>query len=129
MTVDLVAYSCLQWAKHSNVAGLELVGSMRGNTAQDDVVFKSILQDFERLVRPEPITNQNPWLVMRLRFGLGIEYTFEPFQADLRVCVSGFKARIMPTRGGLRGPIASMGCGWPYNHWKERPTVCRYTLY
>lgn len=34
----------------------------------------------------------------------------------------------MPSRGGIRGPVASMGCGWPANHWKERPTVCRYTL-
>jgi hypothetical protein len=30
----------------------------------------------------------------------------------------------MPARGGVRGPVASMGCGWLDDYWKERPTVC-----
>lgn len=36
-------------------------------------------------MRPKAVANQNTWLVMRPRFGLGIEYTFDPLQADLRV--------------------------------------------
>ena len=80
---NLVTISCLQWAKYSNVIGLELVGGVRGDTAQDDVVFKTVLQDFERLVRPETVTNQNPRFLMHPRFGLGIKHPFEPLQADL----------------------------------------------
>ena len=34
----------------------------------------------------------------------------------------------MPSRGRVRGPVASMCCGWPDDHWEERPTVCRYAL-
>jgi hypothetical protein len=58
---NLVAIGCLQWAKHSDVTGLELVGGMRGETTQDDIVFETILQDFEGLVRPEAVANQYPW--------------------------------------------------------------------
>ncbi len=31
-------------------------------------------------------------------------------------------------QGGERGPVASMGSGWPDNHWSQRPTVCTYAL-
>lgn len=79
------------------------------NTAQDDVILKAELQDFERLVCPEAVANQNAWLLMRPLFGLGIEHTFELLQADLGVGISRFRARIMPSRGGIRGPVASMG--------------------
>jgi len=34
----------------------------------------------------------------------------------------------MPSGGGIRGPVASMGRGWPGDHRKERPTICRNTL-
>ena len=51
---------------------------MRRNTAQDDVVFKAILQDFERLVAPEAVTDEYPWFLVSLHFGLGVKYTFDP---------------------------------------------------
>jgi len=35
--------------------------------------------------------------------------TLEPLQADLGVGVSSFGARLMPSRGGVRGPVGSMG--------------------
>jgi hypothetical protein len=34
----------------------------------------------------------------------------------------------VPSRGGERGLVASMGSGWPNNHWEQRPTVCTYAL-
>jgi hypothetical protein len=34
----------------------------------------------------------------------------------------------MPSRGMVRGPCASMGCGRPDDQWKERPTVRRDAL-
>jgi hypothetical protein len=74
------------------------MGRTRRNTAKDDVVFKTMLQDLERLVRPEAVTDQNSWFLLCPRFGLGIEHTFKPLQADLEVDVSRFKARVMPFR-------------------------------
>ena len=110
---NLVAIGCLQGGKNSDVTGLELVGE----TAQDDVVFKAILQDLERLVCPEAVTNQYPWFLVSLSFSLGIKHMLEPLQADLGVGISRFRARIVPSRGGECGLVASMGSGWPNNHW------------
>ena len=71
----------------------------------------------------EAIGNQNPWFVIGLFSGLWIEHTFDPLQAELGVSVSRFGERIMPTRGGICGPVASVGCGRPDDHGKKRPTV------
>jgi hypothetical protein len=57
----------------------------------------------------ETIANQNAWLLMRPRFSLGIEHTFKPLQANLRIGVSSFGARIMPFRGGVHGPVTFDG--------------------
>ena len=40
---DLLAIGRLQRAKYSNVARLKLVRRMRGQTAQDDAVCKTVL--------------------------------------------------------------------------------------
>jgi hypothetical protein len=104
------------------------MGGVRRDTAQDDVIFKTILQDLKGLMRPEAVANQNTWSLLRPSFSLRVEHTFEPLHADLGVGVSRFGARIMPSRGGVCGPVASMGCGWPDDHWEERPTVGGYIL-
>jgi hypothetical protein len=54
------------------------VGGIGRDITQEDIVFKAILQDFKRLMRSKTIINQNTWLLIRPRFGLGIEYTFKP---------------------------------------------------
>jgi hypothetical protein len=54
--ISLVAVGCLQRCKDSDVTGLELVGSVKGEVTQDDVVFKTKLQDFEGLVCPKAVT-------------------------------------------------------------------------
>ena len=41
--ISLVTVGFLQGGKHSNVTGLELVGGVRGEATQDDVVFKTKL--------------------------------------------------------------------------------------
>jgi len=115
--ISLVAVGCLQGCKHSDVAGLELVGGVRREATQDDVVFETKLQGFEGLVRPETVTNQHPWLLVSLSSSLGIKHALKPLQADLGVGVPRFGARIMPSRGGERGPVASMGSSWPDDHW------------
>jgi hypothetical protein len=92
------------------------MGSVRRNMAQNNVVFETILQDLERLMLSETVINQNPWPIVCPRFGLGVEYTFKPLQADLRVCISRFGARIMLARGGICGPVTSMGYSWPDDH-------------
>ena len=114
---NLVAIGCFQGGKDSDVTGLELVGGVKGETIQDDIFFETNLQDFEGLVRPEAVTNQYSWFLVSLSFGLGIKHTLEPFQAKLGVGVSRFGARIVLTRSGERGPVASMSGGWPNNHW------------
>ena len=90
---------------------------VRGETTQDYLVFETKLQDFEGLVRAEAVTNQHPWFLVSLAFSLGVKDTLKPLQANLRVSVSRFGARIVPSRGRERGPVASMGGGWPNNHW------------
>jgi hypothetical protein len=54
---SLVIVGCLQGGKDSNITGLELVGGVRGEATQDNVIFKTKLQGFEGLVRPKAITN------------------------------------------------------------------------
>jgi hypothetical protein len=51
---------------------------MRGETAEDNIIFKIKLQDFEYFVRPEAIANQYPWLIISLLLSLGMKYTLEP---------------------------------------------------
>jgi hypothetical protein len=125
---NLVAIDCLQGTKYSDVTGLELMGSIRGNTVQDDAIFKVILQDFERLVCPEAVAYQIAWLIIYPCFRLGIKHSFKPLQTDLKVGESGLGARIMLSRGGVYGPVATMGCDWPDDHWEKRSTVSRYAL-
>ncbi|KAK5634088.1 hypothetical protein RRF57_009802 [Xylaria bambusicola] len=54
--ISLVAIGFLQGGKHSDVTGLEFVGSVKGEATQDDVVFEIKLQGFEGLVRPKAVT-------------------------------------------------------------------------
>jgi len=121
---NLFAICRLQWTKDSEVTRLELIGGMRRNTIKDDIIFKTILYNFERLVRPEAVINKNPWFLIRPWFDLGIKYIFNPVQADLGVGVSRLGALKMPSKGGVCSLYASMGCCWPDDQWKERPTVC-----
>jgi hypothetical protein len=41
--LSLVAVSCLQGGEYSDVAWLELMGGVRGEATQDDVVFETKL--------------------------------------------------------------------------------------
>jgi hypothetical protein len=53
-----VAVSCLQRGKHRNVTELKLVGSVRGQTAQADIVSKAVLQDLQRFVSAEAVADR-----------------------------------------------------------------------
>ena len=55
---NLFAIGCFQWAKYCDVTGLELVGGVRGHTAQDDVVFeeKTLKSRESRAFRSRPIS-------------------------------------------------------------------------
>ena len=59
------------------------MGGVRGHTAEDDIVFETILQDFEGLVRAEAIPYQHAWFIVSTPFSLGIEYKLKPLQADV----------------------------------------------
>jgi len=115
--ISLVAVGCLQGGKHSDVTRLELVGGVRGEATQDDIVFETKLQGFEGLVRPETVTNQHPGFLVSLSSCLGIKHALKPLQANLGVGIPRFGACIVPSRGRERGLVASMGSSWPNNHW------------
>ena len=53
---------------------------------------------------------------------------FKPLQANLRVYISRFRARIILFRGEIRDLVTLIGCSWPNNYYKKRPTVYRYIL-
>jgi len=55
--LSLVAVGCFQRGKHSDVAGLQLVGGVGGEATQDNIVFETKLLGFEALVRHETVTN------------------------------------------------------------------------
>jgi hypothetical protein len=66
--ISLVAVGCLQGGKHSNVIGLELVGGVRGEAIQDNVIFETKLLGFEGLVHPKTveISTRGVWLACPL---------------------------------------------------------------
>ena len=51
---------------------------MRGHTAEDDIVFKTKLQDFEGLVGTEAVPYQYAYSPVSLFFGLGIKHKLKP---------------------------------------------------
>jgi len=80
--------------------------------AEDDiVVFITKLHDFERLMRPEAVTDENSRFTIRPSFGLRAKNVLNPVQANFRVGVPGVGAGEMPAGGGIQGPVASMGRG------------------
>jgi hypothetical protein len=71
---SLVAVDVLQAGKYADITGLQLVGGVRGEATQDDVVLETKLYGFEGLVRPEAVGSQitcdcligsrrQPWLL------------------------------------------------------------------
>jgi hypothetical protein len=64
-------------------------------------------------MRPEAVANQYSRSLISSCFGLGIEYTLKPLQADLRVGIARIRAGIVPSRGRECGLVTSMSAGWP----------------
>jgi len=59
---------------------------------------------------------------------LGVKDTLKPLQANLKVGISRFGARILPFRGGEGCPVALVGGSWLDNYRVQKPTICRYAL-
>lgn len=85
------------------------MGSVRRYAVKDNLIFKAIFQDLERLICPEAVINKNPWFLVRLRFSLGIGYRLKSVQADLRIGIARLRARKMPSRSIVRSLYASIG--------------------
>ncbi len=68
------------------------------------------------LVRLETVTNQHSGFLIGLSSCLRIKYALEPLQADLGVDVPGFRAGIVPSRGGECSSVTSVSSSWPDNH-------------
>jgi hypothetical protein len=67
-------------------------------------------------VGSKAVVDQGAWFLVSHFFALGIEHTFEPLEADLRVGVTRFGACIVLSEGGGCSLITSVGSGWPYNY-------------
>jgi hypothetical protein len=76
---------------------------------------------------PEPIIDENPWLVARSRFRPRIKHVLYPVQANFGVGISSFRTRVVPTRGLVGGPSTSMSGSWPDNEWVKESPVGRDT--
>ena len=68
-------------------------------------------------MRPEAVTNQHAGFLVSLFSRLGIKHALEPLQANLGVGVPRFGACVVLSKGRERGLVASVGSGWPNNHW------------
>ena len=55
-SIYLVAIGVLEGRECSNVAGLQLVGRMRRQTTENDIVSETMLQDLEGNMRPKTVT-------------------------------------------------------------------------
>jgi len=108
-SINLVTIRCFEGCKRCYITRLELVGGIRRETTQENIVRETELLDFEGLVRSKAIADQDASSLVRSFFGFGIKYTLEPLEADYRVGIPGVGARILPSRGRKRGPVASMG--------------------
>ena len=86
---------------------------MGGQSTEDDVVCKAKLQDLQRFVAPEAIRYKYTWFAVSDAFGLGIEYTRKPLQADIRVIIPIFGESVVPARGQMDGPVTPVGRSWP----------------
>ena len=80
-TLDFVAVGGLQRREDGDITGLELVGIVRGEAAETDVVSKAVFQDLERFMCAEAIADQQARLPVRPLPSLRIEYAREPLQA------------------------------------------------
>jgi len=70
------------------------VGGVGGETAQDDAVLETRLQNLKDPMRPAAVAYQYWWFPVSSFFGLGIKNTLEPLQADLGSSVSGLESAI-----------------------------------
>ena len=115
-SIHLVTIRGLKGCERCYITRLELVGGMRRETIQENIILETELEDLEGVVRCKAIADQDASFPVSSFSGFGIEDTLEPLEADHRVGIPGFGARILPSRGRKRGPVASMGTRRPDYH-------------
>jgi hypothetical protein len=98
----------LQRAKQRHIAWLQLMGGVGWKPTEDDVILKTESQDFQRFVHRKAIADKNPRLTIRSRFGKRVKHMLNPVQTNFGVGISSFGAGEVSSRGGVRGPGASM---------------------
>jgi hypothetical protein len=126
--LDIVAVSGFEWSENGDVARLQFVGRVGRQATEDDIVRKAKLQDFEGFVRTEAIADQYTRLTVSAIPRLRIEYLAKPFEAYLRVGISGFRVSVVPAGSRKRGPITPMSGSWPDDHRRQAPPVCTNAL-
>ncbi len=108
-SIYLVTIRSLKRCERCYITRLELVGGIRRETTQENIILETELEDLEGLVRCKAITDQDASFPVSSFSGFGIEDTLELLEADYRVGIPGLGARILPPRGRERGPVTSMG--------------------
>ncbi len=122
-SINLVTIRYLEWCKRCYIARLELVGGMRRETTEENVVREIELLDFEGLVRSKAIADQDASSLISSLSSFRIKYTLKPLEANYRVGITRVGARILPSRGGKCGPATSMGARRPNYHRVQIPTI------
>ena len=74
-------------------------------------------------MRLKAILYKHPWFFISSFSSLGIKHALEPLQADIGVSKARFRARIQPTRGGVRSPVISISSSRPVYYRVQTPTV------
>jgi hypothetical protein len=78
-SLHLLLVSRFKQAKDSDITRLELVGRVRRETTKVNIVFKAELYGFDHFIGFEAVNDQDASLLLRPRFCLRVEDTFEPF--------------------------------------------------
>ena len=111
--LDLSTGSCLQWTKHADITGLQLVRCVRRETAKDDVVLEAKRHYLERFVRTEPVVYQYSRLTVGACPGVRIEHMLDPLKVDARVHITAWTAGEMPAWHSVRSPTTKLSGARP----------------
>ena len=77
-SIYLVTIRSLKGCERCYITRLELVGGMRRETTQENIILETELEDLEGVVRCKAIADQDAWSIVSSFFGFGIKYTLKP---------------------------------------------------
>jgi hypothetical protein len=129
LLLHLLTVGRFQWAKHADIARLQFVRCMRGQSAEDNVLLKAVCHHFQRLMRTETVADQHSRSTVRLCSCQRIEHQLDPFKVDPRVHIPVLTACKAPAWRCMGCPAADMRDARPDDQWGKGLAVCADTLY